>query len=71
MDLLGYDIVIDSETNEKYLVDLNYFPCKFFILFYFLLKLFLKAFVGVKDLNELLFNNIEKRYQNFKMKKNK
>jgi len=45
LTLYGYDVIIDSKTNDYYIVDVNYFP----------------AFAGVKDFNEVLYNAIMKR----------
>ncbi|ORX83571.1 inositol 1, 3, 4-trisphosphate 56-kinase [Anaeromyces robustus] len=48
LTLYGYDVIIDSETNDYYIVDVNYFP----------------AFAGVKDFNEVLYNAILKKLNN-------
>jgi len=45
LTLYGYDVIIDSKTNDYYIVDVNYFP----------------AFAGVKDFNEVVYNTIMKR----------
>jgi len=48
LTLYGYDVIIDSVTNDYYIVDVNYFP----------------AFAGVKDFNEVLLNAILKKLKN-------
>jgi len=48
LTLFGYDVIIDSVTNDYYIVDVNYFP----------------AFSGVKDFNEVLYNAIIKKLEN-------
>ncbi|ORX44524.1 inositol 1, 3, 4-trisphosphate 56-kinase [Piromyces finnis] len=48
LTLFGYDVIIDSVTNDYYIVDVNYFP----------------AFSGVKDFNEVLYNAILKKIEN-------
>jgi len=45
LTLYGYDVIIDSETNDYYIVDVNYFP----------------AYAGVEDFNEILYKAILKK----------
>lgn len=47
LTLFGYDVVIDSETNQYYIVDVNYFP----------------AYDGVENFQEVLAKAILKKIQ--------
>jgi len=55
LTLYGYDVIIDSVTNDYYIVDVNYFP----------------AFSGVSDFNEILYNAILKKLQDAEFSNNK